>query len=370
MMESESRTASRLSPSPPPPAAAVFSVEVDAFLISCLNNPKDRSFVLTVDEQLSRLVSLALRVSSSGSTGAPPAYPCLTVDFPPLSSYHRRIVHRMAEHYGLAHRVFDVDPLQSHHVALLPPHSTSKYRHVQVLVHPHLPLRAPESLLRLRDLLLPPMSQTSSPATTPTPTSPVAPLHAPSPSISAASPLMRAPRRSESPQPAVSVPAAPAAVADPVVPLPISTPTAAAPVRLLMRKPEASPASPSISPSASPLPTSDSRAIAQRESLRGHTSSKPESVPSQRVNDVDPEAIPLSDTQEHLQDDTNDDDDDDDDGEEHMDERLRLQLRARKEEYAKARARIFGAVMSSEEGNFMASPKPIAFLPVVEGPPE
>lgn len=282
---------------------------------------------------------------------APAATP-LTVDFPPLSSYHRRIVHRMAEHYGLAHRVFDVDPQL---VAFLPPHSTSKYRHVQVLVHPHQPLRAPESLLRLRDVLLPPVPILQ-------PTASITPgIAAAAPPFPAVSSPQRLPRRSDSPVAAAAVDATGTNTTATV---------AAAPVRLLMRRPESAAASSngvkqdpiqpatlgSVSVSVDVRIAAASSLSSLKEPL---TNSTPESA-----GEVDTDAVP--DIPEHNFGDS--DGEDDDDGEEHMDERLRLQLRARKEEYAKARARIFGAGVSNEEETLLSTPQSMVLLPAVEGP--
>lgn len=334
------------SPTVTPPAA-IFSVDVDAFLISCLNNPKDQAFVLAVDDQLARLaVSLPPSQLDLGHTGSslPPdrldeatAGPLPTrpldlfsVDFPPLSSYHRRIVHRVAEHYGLAHRVFDLDPTNP--TALLPAPTTSKYRHIQVMHHPNALPRAPNALLRLRDLV------SISPAADLSTSSPEFPSRVASSSMQVPYTLAKISAQTQIRRPAAILlqqQQPQFSIASKSSPLdsssPAFVPTSASvsnPVRLLQRKvePKAARAPPSPSPPPVLLPVSGVENLnigapgAQVESEASVSSEN-----AARGADAAGEPFFGADEEDDI-----------------IDERLRSQLKLREEEYARARARIFG----------------------------
>jgi hypothetical protein len=374
---SSSSPASSILPS------SVLSVEVDAFLIGCLNNAKDRPFVLAVDDQLARLAITPLQMAASPSLDPTSMVPLVpTVDFPPLSSYHRRIVHRIAEHYGLAHRVFDLDHPQL--AAMIPVNTTSKYRHVQVMHHPHTAPKSPQSLLRLRDLVpATPASPSSSPYAPPHVSrgsngtglpqgspqqqppwdanrSPPAASHVAN-GFSSAPPKSYIPmRRSPSPQLSSGVwsPSQPRSTFNPsnsysgtsntgdvdtdmalqnaAPAAAVQTPQPVGSVRLLQRK---QPEPKSIkNPVVSAIITPGERPNATTllgapvdTALTG--SSQASGIDAMTVGETS-SALPALDSTAPIF------DEDDDDC--HIDERLRSQLRVREEEYAKARARIFG----------------------------
>eukprot|EP01122_Echinamoeba_exundans_P013084 TRINITY_DN5651_c0_g1_i2.p1 TRINITY_DN5651_c0_g1~~TRINITY_DN5651_c0_g1_i2.p1 ORF type:complete len:455 (+),score=78.21 TRINITY_DN5651_c0_g1_i2:108-1472(+) len=375
------------SPAASSASSSVLSVEVDAFLIGCLNNAKDRPFVLAVDDQLARLAITPLQLAPVPSSSADPnsVVPLVpTVDFPPLSSYHRRIVHRIAEHYGLAHRVFDLDHPQL--AAMIPTNTTSKYRHVQVMHHPHTAPKSPQSLLRLRDLVptsppaptpslyssppvsrgvqatglsqgpplppwdlqrTPPVASSTSNVYSPVPPKGYIPMRR-SPSPQSGSGGVWSPSQMRSPQPhtvynnptesssdITSQTGAPAAV--------VQTPQPVGPVRLLQRKqPDPKPIKAAVSPILSTPLASGDRPSASSASL-GAPGAQVESDASGASENVASDAISAGEVSSVLSTlDTMALATDEDDDDSHIDERLRSQLRVREEEYAKARARIFG----------------------------
>lgn len=63
---------------------------VDAFLLSVLRTPKDRAFLLKSDADLEQFILDPSRTR---------------IEYPPMNSYQRLIVHRLAQYFGLAHIV-------------------------------------------------------------------------------------------------------------------------------------------------------------------------------------------------------------------------------------------------------------------------
>jgi hypothetical protein len=70
-------------------------VQIDAFLLTALKNPKDRLTILKLEDEFQRFIK-DKRVDR--------------MEFPPMSSYHRMIVHKVAQHYRLQHQVVGYGP--------------------------------------------------------------------------------------------------------------------------------------------------------------------------------------------------------------------------------------------------------------------
>lgn len=68
---------------------------MDPVLVACLDNPRERLTLLKFEDQIVRFIKSSRE-------------PQLT--FPPLSSYHRLIVHRLAERCCLEHQTADYNP--------------------------------------------------------------------------------------------------------------------------------------------------------------------------------------------------------------------------------------------------------------------
>jgi len=66
---------------------------LDKFLLSCLENPKDKITLLKLEKEI-----IAFLKNDK----------LTRLKFPPMSSYQRLIVHRVANHFGLEHTVLDV----------------------------------------------------------------------------------------------------------------------------------------------------------------------------------------------------------------------------------------------------------------------
>ncbi|KAL1917442.1 uncharacterized protein VTP21DRAFT_3835 [Calcarisporiella thermophila] len=66
------------------------SGDLDGFLLAALKNPKDRMFLLKLDQEMERFISDSSRTR---------------LDFPQMNSYHRLIVHRAAAYFKLSHVV-------------------------------------------------------------------------------------------------------------------------------------------------------------------------------------------------------------------------------------------------------------------------
>lgn len=69
-------------------------LEMDEFLLNALNNPRDRLTLLKLEQQLELFVLDETKNK---------------LEFPPCSSYHRLILHRVAAYFRLQHVVVDVD---------------------------------------------------------------------------------------------------------------------------------------------------------------------------------------------------------------------------------------------------------------------
>jgi len=67
---------------------------IDNFLLTALENPRDRLTILKLDQELELFVKDPSRVR---------------LDFPPTSSYQRLIIHRIAQYFKLEHAVLDVE---------------------------------------------------------------------------------------------------------------------------------------------------------------------------------------------------------------------------------------------------------------------
>jgi len=81
--------------SPPPETDTYTSnVEVDQFLLSALANPRDRLTILKLDHDLAKFMKETQ---------------LFRLEFPPMSSYQRLIVHRVAQYYKLDHTVVDIE---------------------------------------------------------------------------------------------------------------------------------------------------------------------------------------------------------------------------------------------------------------------
>jgi hypothetical protein len=68
---------------------------MDPVLVACLDNPRERLTVLKFEDQIVRFIR---------SSREP------QLIFPPLSSYHRLIIHRLAERCCLEHQTADYNP--------------------------------------------------------------------------------------------------------------------------------------------------------------------------------------------------------------------------------------------------------------------
>eukprot|EP00126_Sphaerothecum_destruens_P015688 Sdes_comp9728_c0_seq1m1230 len=78
------------NPSESEPDKASIIGKLDSFLLNALNSPKDRLMLLKLDDDYVRFIS----------------DPSISkLEFPPMTSYHRLIVHRAAQYFGLDHVV-------------------------------------------------------------------------------------------------------------------------------------------------------------------------------------------------------------------------------------------------------------------------
>eukprot|EP01114_Cavostelium_apophysatum_P017608 TRINITY_DN5280_c0_g2_i1.p1 TRINITY_DN5280_c0_g2~~TRINITY_DN5280_c0_g2_i1.p1 ORF type:complete len:806 (+),score=200.72 TRINITY_DN5280_c0_g2_i1:286-2703(+) len=68
--------------------------QLDQFLLTALANPRDRLTILKLDHELEKFMKDPRRNRA---------------DFPPMSSYHRLIVHRVAQYFKLDHIVVDLE---------------------------------------------------------------------------------------------------------------------------------------------------------------------------------------------------------------------------------------------------------------------
>ncbi|CAG8450738.1 5772_t:CDS:2 [Funneliformis caledonium] len=67
-----------------------FNTGLDGFLLAALKNPKDRLFLLKLDREMERFIKEKNRTR---------------LEFPPMNSYQRLIVHRVAQYFKLSHVV-------------------------------------------------------------------------------------------------------------------------------------------------------------------------------------------------------------------------------------------------------------------------
>ncbi|CAG8784505.1 9737_t:CDS:2, partial [Dentiscutata erythropus] len=67
-----------------------FNTGLDGFLLAALKNPKDRLFLLKLDREMERFINEKNHTR---------------LEFPPMNSYQRLIVHRVAQYFKLSHVV-------------------------------------------------------------------------------------------------------------------------------------------------------------------------------------------------------------------------------------------------------------------------
>lgn len=89
--------------------------EMDEILIKILSQPKDRSVVLQYENELNKFMKSSTR----------------KLDFPPMSSYQRLILHKMASYYHLDHVSLQVDPVRIDLLLLLEQRPNSFIPHFQ-----------------------------------------------------------------------------------------------------------------------------------------------------------------------------------------------------------------------------------------------
>jgi hypothetical protein len=95
--------------------------EIDPFLSNALNNPRDRFTILKLEKDLGAFLS-DTRYGFVGplffgsfspinvlSFSFMHLFSRVRLDFPPMTSYQRLIVHRVAQHFKLGHTVVDFD---------------------------------------------------------------------------------------------------------------------------------------------------------------------------------------------------------------------------------------------------------------------
>ncbi|KAI8049560.1 single-stranded nucleic acid binding R3H [Syncephalis plumigaleata] len=63
---------------------------MDAFLLTALNNPRDRIFLLKLDKDMEQFILDTSRTR---------------LEFPPLNSYQRLIIHKVAAYFNISHSV-------------------------------------------------------------------------------------------------------------------------------------------------------------------------------------------------------------------------------------------------------------------------
>ena len=78
-------------------AAAEHDKAIDPALTAALENPRERVNVLKFEDTILQFMKTSSR----------------QLDFPPLSSFHRLIIHRLAQRFGLDHTA--IDPGSSGH---------------------------------------------------------------------------------------------------------------------------------------------------------------------------------------------------------------------------------------------------------------
>lgn len=92
---------------------------MDPFLLSAIHNPRDRITVLKLDQDLEKFVKdsrLVLLTVLEGCCGLVQVW-CthyaycrqVRLELPPMSSYQRLIVHRVAQYFRLDHTAVDLD---------------------------------------------------------------------------------------------------------------------------------------------------------------------------------------------------------------------------------------------------------------------
>lgn len=94
--------------SSPQPAQAGPNDGIDELLLRALQNPRDRSLMLRLDAELERFMN-----DKTASR----------LEFPPMSSYQRLIVHRVADYFRLQHLAIDKEPGKRGVVLMKDPHS-------------------------------------------------------------------------------------------------------------------------------------------------------------------------------------------------------------------------------------------------------